>query len=109
MTPTLGFILPGGMELWIILAIFLLLFGHRIPRMARSMGSGIVEFKKGLKHGSADPSDDKDAVGSGRKEKKKRKDGPDDEDSGGSGGDAVGPGSKDSAGSQTQDSGASNG
>ncbi|MCB9868553.1 MAG: twin-arginine translocase TatA/TatE family subunit [Planctomycetes bacterium] len=49
MAPNLGFILPGGMELWIILAIFLLLFGHRIPSMARSMGSGIVEFKKGLR------------------------------------------------------------
>lgn len=51
MTSYLGFGLPGGPELWIILAIFLLLFGHRIPGMARSMGSGIVEFKKGLKGG----------------------------------------------------------
>ena len=90
MTPTLGFILPGGMELWIILAIFLLLFGHRIPGMARSMGSGIVEFKKGLRDGPDDKS-----KGTPK--------------SGASGGDAVGSGSKDSAGSQTQDSGASNG
>ena len=53
MTSYLGFGIPGGWELWIILAIFLLLFGHRIPGMARAMGSGIVEFKKGLK----DPGD----------------------------------------------------
>ena len=49
MTSFLGFILPGGPELWIILAIFLLMFGHRIPKMARSMGRGSVEFKRGLK------------------------------------------------------------
>ncbi len=54
MTSYLGFGFPSGWEIWIILAIFLLLFGHRIPGMARAMGSGIVEFKKGLK----DPGDD---------------------------------------------------
>ena len=59
MTSYLGFGFPGGPELWIILAIFLLLFGHRIPGMARSMGSGIVEFKKGLK-GSPDDDDKSD-------------------------------------------------
>lgn len=45
----------GGYEIWIVLAIALLLFGHRIPSMARSLGSGIVEFKKGLR---GDESDD---------------------------------------------------
>lgn len=49
MTPYLGFGIPGGPELWVILAIVLLLFGHRIPGMARNMGSGITEFKRGLK------------------------------------------------------------
>lgn len=42
----------GGYEWLIILVVALLLFGHRIPGMARSLGSGIVEFKKGLKSGS---------------------------------------------------------
>lgn len=51
MTAYLAF-LPGGYELWVILIIALLLFGHRIPGMARSLGSGITEFKKGLKDGS---------------------------------------------------------
>ena len=41
--------LPGGWELWVILLVVLLLFGNRIPAMARSLGSGIVEFKKGLR------------------------------------------------------------
>lgn len=48
----IGFV--HGYEWLIILVIALLLFGHRIPSMARSLGSGITEFKKGLK------SDDKE-------------------------------------------------
>jgi sec-independent protein translocase protein TatA len=44
----------SGWEIWVVLAVALLLFGHRIPSMARSLGSGIVEFKKGLK-GDDDP------------------------------------------------------
>jgi len=65
MTSFLGFILPGGPELWIVLAIFLLLFGHRIPSMARSMGSGIVEFKRGLKGTDESDGDGTTSVGSG--------------------------------------------
>ena len=42
----------GPWEMGVILLIAMLLFGHRIPGMARSLGSGIVEFKKGLKGGS---------------------------------------------------------
>lgn len=43
-------------ELLVILVVILLLFGHRLPGMARSLGSGITEFKRGLKEGS-DKSD----------------------------------------------------
>jgi sec-independent protein translocase protein TatA len=39
-------------EMIIILVVVLLLFGHRLPKMARSLGSGITEFKRGLKEGS---------------------------------------------------------
>jgi sec-independent protein translocase protein TatA len=49
-----GFVLPHGIEFWIILIVALLLFGHRIPGMARSLGSGIVEFKKGLRGDDAE-------------------------------------------------------
>jgi sec-independent protein translocase protein TatA len=47
----IAFGMPGGWEIWIILLIALLLFGHRIPGLARSLGAGIVEFKKGLRSG----------------------------------------------------------
>jgi sec-independent protein translocase protein TatA len=46
-----AFGLPGGWEWIAILAVVLLLFGHRIPGMARALGSGITEFKRGLKDG----------------------------------------------------------
>ena len=39
-------------EIVAILVVVLVLFGNRIPGMARSLGSGITEFKKGLKDGS---------------------------------------------------------
>jgi sec-independent protein translocase protein TatA len=39
-----------GMGEWIIIgAIGLLIFGKRLPEVGRSLGKGIVEFKKGLK------------------------------------------------------------
>lgn len=39
---------PGPVELIIIAAIILLLFGNRLPSVMRSLGKGIVEFKKGV-------------------------------------------------------------
>lgn len=39
----------GTTELIIILIIGLLLFGRRLPEVGRSLGKGIVEFKKGVK------------------------------------------------------------
>lgn len=38
----------GPLELAIVGVIVLLLFGHRLPSIARSMGQGITEFKKGV-------------------------------------------------------------
>lgn len=40
---------PSFPELVIIMVIALLLFGKRLPDVARSLGKGVVEFKKGLK------------------------------------------------------------
>ena len=48
----IGFGIPNGWEWIIILLVVLLLFGNRLPTMARSLGSGITEFKKGLKDGA---------------------------------------------------------
>ncbi len=48
---TLGFFGLGNanpMELMILGIIALLLFGKRLPEVAKSLGKGIVEFKKGL-------------------------------------------------------------
>lgn len=38
----------GTWELLIVAAVILLLFGNRLPGTMRSLGRGIVEFKKGM-------------------------------------------------------------
>jgi sec-independent protein translocase protein TatA len=39
---------PGPMEMLVIAVIVLLLFGNRLPSVMRSLGKGVVEFKKGI-------------------------------------------------------------
>src|SRR5437763_8545126 len=46
---TLAWGMPQGFEWIIIMGIGLLVFGKRLPEVGRSLGKGIVEFKKGLK------------------------------------------------------------
>jgi sec-independent protein translocase protein TatA len=49
MLHTLAIGMPGPFE-WIIIAgLGLLIFGKRLPEVGKSLGKGIVEFKKGLK------------------------------------------------------------
>ena len=38
----------GPMEMVLIMGLGVLLFGKRLPEVGRSLGRGIVEFKKGL-------------------------------------------------------------
>ena len=46
----LGFMgLPMGMEWVVLLVLGLLIFGRRLPEVGRSLGRGIVEFKKGIR------------------------------------------------------------
>jgi len=49
MTTLLAFIgMPGPFEMLIIAVVVLLLFGNRLPSTMRSLGKGVVEFKKGI-------------------------------------------------------------
>lgn len=48
MSPLFAFPTLGPVELIVIALVVLLLFGNRLPSVMRSMGKGIVEFKKGV-------------------------------------------------------------
>ena len=45
----------GGWEIIIVLMVVLLLFGKRIPGIARSLGLSITEFRKGTQEGEDPP------------------------------------------------------
>ena len=57
MSPLFSFGFTGHWEILIIAGVVLLLFGNRLPGVMRSMGRGIVEFKKGVQ-GIEDKSED---------------------------------------------------
>lgn len=57
LTP-LAFFNLGPWEVIIIALVALLLFGHRLPEIARSAGKAVVEFKKGMRDIEADVKED---------------------------------------------------
>jgi sec-independent protein translocase protein TatA len=56
----------GYPEMLIVGVVVLLLFGHRLPSVMRSLGRGVVEFKKGVS-GSDDEAADIEDAKSGEK------------------------------------------
>ena len=63
--------LGGPWEIIIILALLLLFFGSsRLPKMARSLGSSLTEFKKGLR-GESGEDKESEKLPEGEEEKKK--------------------------------------
>ena len=58
----------GYQELLVILVIVLVLFGaNRLPELARSLGSSIKEFKKGVNEAQKD-----DSAAAAKKEEEKK-------------------------------------
>ena len=52
--PLLAIMGLGTVELMIVAGVILLLFGSRLPKVMRSLGEGIVEFKRGVQGGEED-------------------------------------------------------
>ena len=53
----LAFGMPGTWEWIIVLVVALLIFGRRLPEIARGLGKSITEFKKGVKEAKDDVDD----------------------------------------------------
>ena len=48
MNALLGFAMPGGWEWLVVLIVALLIFGSRLPKMMRGLGSSVKEFRHGM-------------------------------------------------------------
>lgn len=57
MMPTLAWTL-GYMEIIVILFVLLLVFGTRLPSVARSLGKALTQFKKGMRDIEKEPEEE---------------------------------------------------
>ena len=48
MSPVIAMFGIGTTEMIVVMVVILVLFGHRLPSVMRSMGRGIKEFKEGI-------------------------------------------------------------
>jgi len=63
MHSALAFIsMPGHIEWLVILVVALLIFGKRLPEVARGVGKSLTEFKKGMKEAKESTDDVVDDV-----------------------------------------------
>jgi sec-independent protein translocase protein TatA len=54
--------LPGGIEIFVVLLVVVLLFGaNKLPKLARSSGQALGEFKKGREQVEDEPASMQDA------------------------------------------------
>jgi sec-independent protein translocase protein TatA len=53
----LGISMPGGTEWLIILIVAVLIFGRRLPEVARNLGRSLSDFKRGMQEASAVKND----------------------------------------------------
>ncbi len=58
--------MPGGIEWVIIGLVALLLFGKRLPGVAKSLGQAMHEFKSGLSGAASESSEEKKEDGNGK-------------------------------------------
>jgi sec-independent protein translocase protein TatA len=60
----------GTVEILVVAGVILLLFGSRLPKVMRSLGEGIVEFKRGVQ-GIEDESHGESSADSARAESRR--------------------------------------